>query len=226
MNACAADKQIYYNCLILAPDGAQLGFCDRKREAFYLKNGLATSESVKHQRVIRLKFEPKARNGSDSIILEPRKNICVICGSSDELTKHHIVPTCYRIHMPRRIKSHNSHDVVAICRKHHDQYETESALLRRELAKDFSVLEPFVRSEAVLKLKCVHSAARTIVKHGGKIPVQKLSIIRKVITKHFGWEPTEAEIIAIASTPYPKVPKEDKHGYMIVNKLKSDDKIH
>ena len=41
----ALSRIAYYNCLMLAPDGTKLGYCDEKKERYYLSHGLISAFS-------------------------------------------------------------------------------------------------------------------------------------------------------------------------------------
>lgn len=69
----------------------------------------------------------------------PRINRCVVCGEKQGLQRHHVVPYHYRKFMPLRYKSRNHHDVVLICRKHHEEYEQLAKFYKNQIAEDFQV---------------------------------------------------------------------------------------
>ena len=123
-------KNLYDNCEIYSPDNNLLGHCNFDKFNWYLKRDLAIKVSEKR---LKLKFVPKDwKNYAPNLV--KKENICVNCRTSDELTKHHVIPKCYIKYFPLEIKSNNSHDVVLLCGDCHAAYEDEAILIKRELA--------------------------------------------------------------------------------------------
>ena len=128
---------LYENCGLQAPDGVLISYQSEKRVRWYLKQGLATlvSESPLVARLIK---EPKGRGrAGDPFYLTPRKNECVVCGTSDKLTRHHVVPQFFRRHFPLKLKASSNHDVLAACETCHRLYCTFEEEFKKELAKEF-----------------------------------------------------------------------------------------
>jgi len=92
---------------------------------------------------IQLTFLPKGTgyNESDVFGLTEQETRCVVSGTSDLniLTRHHIVPTCYRKHLPEAYKSKNHHDVVFLTEKIHDDYERIAVPFRDEVHKRYGI---------------------------------------------------------------------------------------
>jgi len=123
----------YDNFKIFHPDGTLMCFCSRKKANWYIKKDLAY---LQNEFEIRLKFTPKGY-GDPLEILIGRKNICVIKGSSLNLTKHHVVPTQYRQHFDSIYKDKNSCDLVVLCRNEHDKYEDLANVFKTQLYNDY-----------------------------------------------------------------------------------------
>jgi len=131
----AVKKPIYDNCTMLSPSGEFMCRCDGKRMQFYLRKGIATQID---DNTFKLNFTPKGfGHDPDSFMGEPKKNMCVICGTKENLTKHHVVPYCYRVYMPEEYKSGNSFDVLPVCWPDHDAYNEFQFALDCELQKPF-----------------------------------------------------------------------------------------
>lgn len=123
----------YSNWLMVSPSGEEMCRCATKRANWYIDRGLAIQVSD-NPPTIKLKFNPEGNgNEGDSYSLANKHNRCVVCGTEDELTKHHIIPSMYRKFLPTEIKGHSSHDVVIICVKCHNEYE----LIANDLKNDF-----------------------------------------------------------------------------------------
>jgi len=135
-------NQIYGNWLVLHPDGFEMFRCTFKKAGWYLKRELA--EIVKdYPPVIKLLFKPNGPGWrDDSFSLHQKVNECVVCGTREisKLTRHHIVPSMYKKFFPQEFKIASSHDVVSICREHHNDYEIIHALkLKEEIAKQYGI---------------------------------------------------------------------------------------
>ena len=105
---------------MFSPDGILMFRCDYKKANWYLKRNLGEVIS-QYPLKVKLKFKPRGLgNHNKSFGLTEMSNECVICGASEYLTRHHVVPYCYRRYFPTSIKSHNFHDVLSLCVKCHD----------------------------------------------------------------------------------------------------------
>ena len=140
-------KKIYGNCRVLHPDGQLMFLCVQKRLNWYIDRGLAELVSEEPP-TIQLNFEPRDRGAMDEkyrdedreYLLGSKQNMCVVCGQSDydQPTKHHVVPHEYRKFLPHHLKNRSSHDVVPICKKHHEEYERTHALqLKKDITERF-----------------------------------------------------------------------------------------
>jgi len=123
----------YDNFRIFHPDGTLMCFCSKKKANWYLKKNLGVQTSDTD---IHLSFEPKGY-GDPPEILIGRSNKCVVSGSTDLLTKHHVVPTQYRQCFSREYKDKNSTDLVVLSRDIHDSYEAFANDFKNRLFKDF-----------------------------------------------------------------------------------------
>lgn len=171
-----AKNELYGNWRVLAPDGELLFLALEKRINWYLSRNLA--EKV-DENTIRLTFEPKSRtNSKDLYIVTEKLNKCVVCGSEEleTLTKHHIVPLEYRKLFPEKLKSRNSHDIVAICRDCHDIYEEEHATnLRYELAQRYNA--PIYKGPIYNDILRSVSIGNVIICHQDGLPKDRFDIL-------------------------------------------------
>lgn len=108
-------------------------FCSKKRARWYLRNGLANKIGEKQ---IKLTFIPNGHGEPEELLIK-RNNVCVVSGSTEKLTKHHVVPTQYRQHFPKRFKDKNSFDLVLLNRDKHDEYESHATELKNRLFNDY-----------------------------------------------------------------------------------------
>jgi hypothetical protein len=140
-------KPIYGNCRVYHPDGTLMFLCLEKRINWYLDRNLA--EIISQDPLsIKLNFEPKGKGAADkcddikTYMLDKKTNSCIICNEEDlgKLTKHHVIPQEYRRFFPLDMKSRSSHDIVILCRKHHDDYENNYAIhLKRQIEAESGI---------------------------------------------------------------------------------------
>jgi len=92
---------------MLAPDGNLLSYTDHKKAHWYVERGLAT-KVCSDPLTIKLNFEPSGRDSNptnkamndDAFYCADRENACVRCGSTEDFSRFHIVPSLYRTHFP------------------------------------------------------------------------------------------------------------------------------
>jgi exonuclease 3'-5' domain-containing protein 2 len=120
------------------PNGKHMFTTNRRKIDWYIKRNLAT---IVGERSIQLTFEPNGLGFNEDEIfgLTPRVNQCVVCAAQDNLQRHHVVPYHYRKFMPIDYKSRNHHDVVLICRKHHEEYEMIAKAYKTFIAAKYNV---------------------------------------------------------------------------------------
>lgn len=132
------DRKIYGNCQMLSPDDILMFRCDEKKINWYLRRNLATIVSD-NPIVAKLKFNPKGLgNHQKQFGLTEMSNNCVVCGSKEFLTRHHVIPYCYRKFFPLKLKSHNFHDVLSMCVTCHETYERKADLLKQSISDEYS----------------------------------------------------------------------------------------
>lgn len=127
----------YGNCSCLAPTGEILFRCDQRKMDWYLEKQLATQVDAF---TFQLKFEPQGSgHQGDPFFLQERENRCVVCGTEEKLTRHHIVPYCYRKFFPKVLIPYGPYDVMMLCLLHHKAYEVFAREFRQELSTEYNV---------------------------------------------------------------------------------------
>lgn len=178
-------KKIYTNGTMLAPDGEILCRCGQDKIDWYLKRDLATLEK-KDPPTIRLNFEPSGRgHKNDNFYLHKKEDICVVCGTNKDLSKHHVVPYCFRKFFPEKLKRHSYHDVLLVCRDHHDEYEKEATELKEKIAKDFNITMRGSGIKIDEELRKVHDAGLALLQHDKDMNRKKKDNLKKILRKHF-----------------------------------------
>jgi hypothetical protein len=216
-------NKLYGNWKILAPDGELLSIELKKRADWYLNKNLA--EKV-DDFTIRLNFEPKARKSSDDLYdLSFKENKCVCCGTTDLelLTKHHVVPSEYRKLFPVEIKSRNSHDIIPICRKCHDEYElTYANIKRQEIAEKYNI--PLTIKYSTDIPKCV-SIGNVILKHVDDLPKTRYEELYQKFCHLSGINnPTTFDIENYIEKNKDWSPP--RHADLVMEKINTEDKLY
>jgi hypothetical protein len=133
----ARKRTIYESSRILSPSGTLLCLVREKKARWYLARGLAHL-IAEAPLTVQLNFEPRGQgHAGDDFYTLPRSNLCAVCGASDGLTLHHIVPHEYRRYFPDDLKNHSSHDLVPLCIPCHRRCESLALALRRDLAVEY-----------------------------------------------------------------------------------------
>lgn len=117
-------KEYYSNVLLIAPDGTKLATVGHDRAEWYLSRNLATEITPEspYARVIQLKFEPKGKPQSDRG-LHTKETKCVVCGATEHLTLHHVVPRLIRRNFPTEDATRQHLWCLLLCEEHHLQVE-------------------------------------------------------------------------------------------------------
>lgn len=164
---------IFDNCLIQAPDGVNLSRCGRRKAKWYLDRGLA--DVVEQDPfTIRLRFEPSGRRGiEDPLLMEGKPNICVVCGTDQDLTKHHIIPYCFIKYMQLECKADIIRDIYPLCEDCHNAYEKHSGELRKRMARDAGIDFSGLPPDEARSYRVATGAASALLHYRDGIPPQK-----------------------------------------------------
>lgn len=217
---------LYGNCRVQNPDGVHIFNCGEKKAKWYLKRNLA---NIIQQTplIIRLNFIPNGHgHANDEFYLQERQNICVCCGKNEQLTKHHVVPYCFRRFFPDSFKNHTAYDVLPLCYECHEGYETFAQQFKKQLALEYSIeskSNKIVNSK--LKKVCLYATA---LLHGKKIPQERHDMMMNVIRVYYNRDDLSKDDLERAALIKYNTNREDyKHeGQAVVEQLKSVDEIN
>lgn len=152
------------------------------------------------------------------------ESICCVCGSSEELTRHHVVPGCYREPLHHSRNYHDRHDVLIICAKCHSRYEIRHArCLKNELCEKYGV--PIDGTGIVwphgAEVAGAARAAVALFKHSARMPSERIADLRAVIVSHLGREPEESDVSKLAKMDWQPKPGPDyvSHGELLVARI-------
>ncbi len=193
--------------------------CRRKKAEWYLKKDLAFRLSD-DPLTIQLSFVPKGPGRvGDPFHLQRRKNVCCVCGDTETLSRHHVVPYCYTKYDSEGFR-HNSHDVLPMCQNCHTDYEENHSLrLRKKLAHKYNAPMSGKGSKSVSP-EGIHvlKAARAIVEHNAVIPIEKYVSLIEVLEEYLGHRPQVREIkdLSEIESSYHKY---KSHGEMVMSKI-------
>lgn len=190
---------IYHNHSVLHPNGSLMFNCSEQRYQWYLRKGLAKVVSDDPP-VIQLTFTPKGPGPQHPFYTSYKKNCCVVCGSEEKLTKHHIVPVCFRRHLPDRLKKFSSHDVLPLCKKCHQTYETIANRKKDDIAEAFGINRHNPKQVVYLGNVEAFKFANALAKHGDTIPAERKEYMLKVIREEFpNIDPTPEKLKELGS---------------------------
>ena len=207
-------QNLYSNCKVLNIDGQHLFNCSVKKTKWYLRKGLATVVQ-ESPLVIQLNFQTNG-NGhiGDPFYLQERKNICVVCGAGGDITRHHVVPICYRKFFPANIKSRSHYDILPMCYECHEKYEIHANDYKNRLAGEFGVTK--VESVFDKELATIKSYASALLKYKDEIPANRVCELEAALLKHLGKEIlTNEDIESIAKVEYMTHPEKTEANYII-----------
>jgi hypothetical protein len=174
--------EIYGNWTVVGPDNQFMFHCGTRKAKWYLKKNLAI---VLYDQTIQLSFTPKGGGHKESAeyFKESRINQCVVCSATENLTKHHIVPSCYRKHFPEKYKSHNCFDIVAICCACHDAYERKAFGMHKELAKHIPISQEFREVNYIIDK--VNKSLYALREHRNGIPEARRKSLLGFLERYF-----------------------------------------
>lgn len=217
------ESPIYDNCLALDIKGNTLFRCDAKKMRWYLSRNLAEKISDDPPQ-IRLLFETAGPGHiGDPFFLEKRQNKCVVCGTDRDLTRHHILPHCYRRFFPRNLDRFGTYDVMALCTEHHHDYEQIANDLRKDLAESFTAPVNGVGGRACVETGRAVRSAWAIIRHQDQMPTAKLAEHWQRVKDFFGSMPSNDELFRLTKENRTTV---KTHAEMVVEQLTDLDSIN
>ncbi|GKC55500.1 RRP6-like protein 3 isoform X1 [Tanacetum coccineum] len=126
---------------------------------------------------IMLLFEPKGQTETEV----NKKNICVGCGEGNNYVRHHIIPSCYRLHLPEHLKSIRFNKKVLVCLDCREKAISFAEEYKKKVASDFGiplfvheVVNPKVSPLELLK------TAKVLLRHGPRMPPQRREELTQV----------------------------------------------
>lgn len=212
------NRRVYGNYQVESPDGILMFRCDEKRINWYIKRNLA---NYIDENTIRLNFRPNGLgNHERNFGLSQMKNHCVVCNTENYLTRHHVIPTCYRKWFPLKLKSHNFHDVLLMCVDCHDTYERKADELKQQLSIDYyaPITGEYEYNSELIKLAKI--SATLLNKDLSKIPKERVFMMKKTLREYFNYKHlTKSRLERISTMRSKKINK--SHGQIVVENLEN-----
>lgn len=131
-------KKPYGNHKMFSVNNKFLAHVDTKRMDWYLDRCLAKMINGKD---FKLSFVTKGDKDRGEYYKLELTNNCVVCGESEDLTKHHVVPHQYRKFLPTEYKSKSSFDVLCLCNECHNKYEIHADELKESLLRQYNLVD-------------------------------------------------------------------------------------
>lgn len=215
------DRKIYGNCQVQSPNGVLMFRCDQKKAYWYINRNLGDIIQ-KEPLIVRLNFEPKGLgNHQKEFGLSEMLNKCVSCGDENFLTKHHIVPYCYRRYFPLEIKSHNFHDVMPLCTNCHDTYERKADELKSKLSIEYNAPLNGVNDKRN-HTKFSKIAKTLLSDEVYKIPNKRVKEIKSDVKDFFGIKRLSKKRLYSIASMRPTQPNKT-HGLIVIENIKDID---
>lgn len=177
-------KELYSDCSLHDSHGF-LCNCSRQRANWYLQKDIATI-ICKSPLTVQLKFDPditdKQREAARAV---KKQSICCVCGERrmHQLTRHHIIPLCFRKHFPSHYKVSLGHDVLPLCHECHVIYNKSANEKTDKLfAENHSI---FTQKQRTSFLKDILRLCKPLVERL-KIPPQRLMELNAELER--AWE--------------------------------------
>lgn len=210
------NRKVYGNCRVLSPDNILMFKCDLKKINWYIRKGLCTLVD-EDPMTIRLNFQPNGLgNHQKPFGLNIMKNNCVVCFTEHYLTKHHVVPSCYRKYLPLELKSHNHHDVLLLCVDCHEEYERHADELKTQLSIKYNSPINF-EPNSEFKYRKI---ASILLSENEKIPSERMNELRDEIKEYYNIDNlTKCKLIELSKIK-PHIIK--PHGEKIMEETKHE----
>jgi hypothetical protein len=175
--------KIYGNYKVYSPDGKLMFRCGVKKAKWYLNKNLAHSVGEN----IYLNFNPNGLGYHNKEYgLNEMENKCVVCGSLDNLTRHHVVPFMYRKHFPLSLKSHNFHDILVMCVPCHENYEKKADIYKKYLFKHYNVENCYKPTEEEILINKKRKISMVLLYNSENIPKNRILELKSELRKISG----------------------------------------
>lgn len=218
-----SNKPLYENYIVLAPDGKEIFRCNDKKLRWYLDRNLADIVS-ENPKTIQLRFQPNGMgHAGDPFYLQDRVNRCVCCGATEDLSKHHVVPHCYRRYLSVHLKESNYYDILPLCITCHSRYEIDASEKKQELAKLYNAPICGINNKFYDQYR---KLARALIEYGRVIPQWRRQEMLEHISRSCGKPVQELTLEVLKTLAIPRDIRREheitgfkSHGELVVSAL-------
>lgn len=202
-------------CEVYHSDDTLAFNCTPAKARWYMKNKVVT---IINEEPLKIRFISESRCKSYN-----KADKCVCCGSSNNLTKHHIIPYCYGKYFIKGYKSNQTNrDIVVMCADCHSSYEQKANEFKDKIIKHYNISNSNYYSNDDLKSIRIVKYAQTLIKHYDKIPKNKIILLENEIKKYYNIDNLSNEKLQEISN----VKKYTRnHGKIIISKIKDLNKF-
>lgn len=216
----------FENCVACYPSpNTPIFLCTKRKAEWYLEKGLAESISEDPLKIL-LKFQPKGNGHKGrNFFLQSQVNICVVCGTTENLTKHHIVPFSYSKHFTKG-REFVGHDIVLLCENCHLKAEEFMPKVRERVAKKYGI--PLNKASNIKKSHWqAYSLINALQKHGDVIPEERKLEIKQTLYMLLSITQFDSAYLdKIAEQLMTRLNQKDEtHSKKVVDKLESVDEF-
>jgi hypothetical protein len=193
-----------------------------KKIQWYLDRNLG--EVVSNDPItLKLFFEPSGRVGAEHPYnTSYKENRCVCCGSKDRITRHHVVPYCFRRYFPEKMKKHKLHDVLPLCISCHNLYEEKASELKKRYSEEMNIPLEGTGIRLEKSYYKVRAAAFALVGHFDKLPENRKQELTSILKEFFNREVTREDmVLATKLKPYTYDETYRTFGQAVVEKIEN-----
>lgn len=202
--------------------------CSLGRFEYYVKNKLAKKVN---KTTARLTFTPKGSGNADrenaEFYLSRKNNICCVCGEPnwELLTRHHVVPRCYRSYFPADIKEHDMHDILPLCTDCHTVYEWHADRKKQQIATQYAMPVHGIRSVTNLEQARAVTAAKSLKRNLTRIPQAGRDKLLGRIEEFLKRTPTTDDIFRLAKENVNTTMQHKTHGELVLKHIEGRAKL-
>jgi hypothetical protein len=221
-------KRLNDNCFVLAPNGQLLHRAPLSRLNWYVNKGLANFEApILDNGVscecIKLNFEPFHVDLEDYYI-NFKENCCVVCGQTENLTSHSIIPSEYKKALPFFLKTRVSHDILLFCLNCNDKLLNANQEFSNDLAVKFNCPVKYASSKYEIDYSIKKVKKACYMYKNGKLQESEHEEYCNIIKDYFKVDDITDEIIFKSKqlNKYSEVEGYKFHGEIILEGIIND----
>ncbi len=214
---------VYGNISVLSQNGTLMFRCGYKKQRWYLNRGLANAVN---EHTIQLTFQPNGMgHHKDNYHIQQLMNKCCVCGTTEKLSRHHIVPYCYRRNLCQVSQKYRRehHDILPLCLDCHKLYEYQFAYdLKKQIAKENTAPLGGLGLLDVRKKQGIYKMAHALVNLSEQIPEERKKEIFNKLAVFLGHKPTQQECDQLANMKIdPRGTGYRTHGEVVIKATKN-----